>query len=262
MLADNELTVAQIKARLNRPDLHLPALLNLMCDRGLLVRLQNNWKSNNYRYGLFRSYFPGVNLDKYTESEALPLLIEHYLYSFGPVTESDIAWWTGLNKAVISPLLKKIENRILTVEIGGLKGDLIILSKDLELITGQTISDKPVVNLLPTLDPLLMGYKSRERYLDYNHYYYVFDGSGNAVSSILVDGKISGIWDYAKPDNGIKVFLFDKLSGDIVKQIGKKAEDAGKFLIGKKVKVYFVNSMVLLNERNAGAVFTPLKESR
>ncbi len=262
MVKGRELTAAQIKAGLNRPELHLPALLNLMCDRGLLVRLQRNWKANNYRYGLFRDYFPGVNLQKYSEFEAISLLLVRYLYSFGPAAENDIAWWTGLSKAMVKRTLTQLGKKITSVKIKKLDGDFLILSQDLDLIRQTEMPDKPAVNLLPALDPLLMGYKNRERYLDYDCYYNVYDGSGNAVSSIMVDGKITGVWDYAKPDSGIKIFLFDKLRANIVQELEEKAGAAGKFLSGKKVNVEFVNSMVPLNKRNAGAVFTPLKESR
>ena len=55
LLPGREMTVAKIKAKLGT-QLHLSAVFNLMCDQGLLVRIQsgNGWKTKTYKYALFQ----------------------------------------------------------------------------------------------------------------------------------------------------------------------------------------------------------------
>jgi hypothetical protein len=77
--------------------LNVSAVLNLMCDQGLLIRgnPKSGWKSNLHTYYLFHEYFPDVNLNQPNKKHALKLLVQHYFASFGPATENDIIWWTG-----------------------------------------------------------------------------------------------------------------------------------------------------------------------
>ena len=78
----------------------------------------------------------------------------------------------------------------------------------------------------------LMGYKERDRYLDQKYYDYIFDRSGNATNSIIVDGVISGVWDvYEKPKPIIKLYFFKKQNKEIMDKlisIEKKIERKSK----------------------------------
>ena len=88
-----------------------------------------------------------------------------------------------------------------------------------------------MVNLLPPLDPYLMGYKERERYLDNQHYNLVFDRSGNSTSTILVDGRVAGVWDFSdKPKPTVKVFLFHALEKKVLRVVESRARAIGKFI--------------------------------
>lgn len=116
-----------------------------------------------------------------------------------------------------------------------------------------------VVNMLPSLDSYLMGYKDRERYLDREHYSYVFDRSGNATSTILLDGKVLGIWDVDQPF--IKIFFFENLEGRVLRETYSKARSIGRFMTGKEIEVKECHSMVPLTQRTAGAIMSPLKDT-
>lgn len=265
LLKGREMTIAQIKAGLGNFRLHLPAVLNLMCDQGLLVRIQScdNWKSRNYRYAAFREYFRDVDLTRLSESEALVLLLRSYLRSFGPATETDIAWWIGVSRAKVRVALDKIGTEISPLDIAELKGDYIILRADLDVMTGPAAGGH-IVNLLPTLDPYLMGYKQRERYLHAEHRDRVFDRSGNVTSTILVDGKVVGVWDFSEKDkpNRMKLYLFDAVSAGLWQEISSQALKLGRFLSGNTVEIRKVTSMTPLTKRTVGAFMSPLKDSQ
>ena len=51
------------------------------------------------------------------------------------------------------------------------------------------------INFLPELDPYVMGRLDRETMLDTDLGSYVTDRSGNVTSTIVIDGRISGVWD-------------------------------------------------------------------
>ena len=53
---------------------------------------------------------------------------------------------------------------------------------------------EPWATLLPTLDPTVMGWKSRAFYLDPVHVPYLFDSNGNAGTTAWWDGRIVGCW--------------------------------------------------------------------
>jgi len=57
-LKDRGMTAKEIKKAL-RTELNISAILNLMCDQGLLIRgnPRNGWKSNVHTYHLFRDFF-------------------------------------------------------------------------------------------------------------------------------------------------------------------------------------------------------------
>ncbi len=260
LLKGREMTAKEIKNEL-MTDLNVSAVLNLMCDQGLLIRgdPRSGWKSSLHTYHLFSDYFPDVNLNEPNKDRAVALLVRYYLGSFGPVTENDIIWWTGLNKTVIQGALKKLEEEIVPVNIEGLKGGFLLLQSDMAL-KKEAPPKSRVVNLLPALDCYIIGYKERERFLSYQHYDKVFDRSGNATSTILLDGEVVGVWDftaYKKPF--VKILLFEQVENSILTEIYSKAQKIGRFIADKEVTVKECDSMIPLKRRTAGGFMSPLK---
>lgn len=261
--AGKTMSIAQIKAKL-KTEFNLSAVVNLMCDRGLLIRIQsgNSWKARNYSYTPFHQHFPDVDLAAFSESEGTALLVQQYLKSLGPATEDDIAWWIGLSKSKVREALEKSKKQIVPLTIKDVAGDFVILRSDLELIKDSQRTTEPVVNLLPTLDPYLMGYKQRQRYLHSEDYDNIFDRSGNATSTILLHGRIIGVWDYAEePEPVMKVHLFHKVAARLLEKIQAKAQRLGQFIAERKVNVREVSAMTPLTRRTAGGYMSPLKDS-
>ena len=62
LLKGRGMTTKEIKNEL-MTDLNVSAVVNLMCDQGLLIRgnPRSGWKSSLHTYYLFHDYFPGVN---------------------------------------------------------------------------------------------------------------------------------------------------------------------------------------------------------
>ncbi len=71
LLTGRGLTTKEIGAELGM-DKNLSRIINLMCDRGQLIRetYKKSWKSNLHTYYLFNEYFPEVELEEMDESAA------------------------------------------------------------------------------------------------------------------------------------------------------------------------------------------------
>ncbi|HEY46427.1 MAG: hypothetical protein AMJ88_05120 [Anaerolineae bacterium SM23_ 63] len=261
VLQGREMTVAEMKATL-KTDADVSSIVYFMCDQGLLIRGRpvKSWKDRSHRYALFNDYFPEINLEGLEESEAITALISLYLASFGPASEDDAAWWTGLSRTKVRRALREIEDQLVEVSIPEIGEGFIMLQSDREGVEAAKLPRDPVINLLPILDPYLMGYKERTRYLHQEHYDLVFDRSGNVTSTILVDGRVVGVWDFEDTKGPcIKMFLFRELGKPLRDEIYTKAERLGEFIAEAGVRVKECESMVPLTERTAGSMMSPLK---
>jgi uncharacterized protein YcaQ len=173
------MTTKQIKQQLETP-LNVSPIVNLMCDQALLIRgaPEKGWKSNMHTYYLLNEYFPDLEWNTTSEKDAQKAVVRQYLASFAPVTENDVSWWTGFTKGQVKQILEELRSESY-VAVSGIDKTFIVPSqKKAALMTTKT-TGKHVVNMLPSMDPYMMGFKDRERYLDSTRYNYVFDRYGN-----------------------------------------------------------------------------------
>ena len=261
LLKGRGMTTKEIKNEL-KTDINISSIVNLMGDKGLLIRgnPRNGWKSNIHTYYLFSDYFPDLNLADVDEEKAQELLIRRYIGSFGPVSVKDVAWWTGLLKRDVTRVLEKLQNQLTHVEIVNLKSDYLMLESDLKKLDSLKYEEY-VLNFLPNLDPYIMGYKDRERYLNPKYYNYIFDRSGNGTSTILLDGEVIGVWDVMKKEPLVKLFFFEEVNKAVLNDACSMAKKVGKFIVDKDVQVTECESMETLTNRTAGGFMSPLKGS-
>jgi hypothetical protein len=150
------------------------------------------------------------------------------------------------------------------VKISHLEGEYIALESDINNLKTKPSTLKNNVNILPTLDPYLMGYnpKDRQRYLNMDNFYNIFDRSGNSTSSVLLDGRVIGVWDIVeKPKAEVKFFLFKPIEEKAKNKIELKLKKIGKFVTEKVVDIRECESMTPLNKRPPGGFLSPLKDA-
>ncbi len=259
LLQDGGKTASELKKALG-VGTSLFSVLNAMCGIGLLAKgpPKGSWKSNLHTYHLFGEYYPDVDLAM-DEVRATAALVLQYLKAFGPAIEADVVWWTGLRKSSVREALEDINDKRVYVEVAGLDKAMIAVNADL----GPLREARPFksVRLLPSLDPYLMGYKDRGRYLDNKYYGHVYDRSGNATTTILADGELAGVWDVERGEKTmIKVFLFEKANKGLLEELSRQATSVGAFMAGGPVEVVRCDSMTPLAQRPPGAVMSPLKD--
>jgi uncharacterized protein YcaQ len=136
---------------------NVKVVLTMMMRRGLVISEKDAGtlrltKAN--RYVLFQEIYAKLNLSSATNEEAKTILVKRYIKTFGPVTEEDIAWWTGFNKTDMKEALASIQKELLYVKLNGLQGDYLTLETDYK----QFVKFKPLetrfLSLLTYEDPL------------------------------------------------------------------------------------------------------------
>ena len=113
-------------------------------------------------------------------------LVSRWLWSYGPGTVEDLAWWLGATKGAVRTALADLDAQQVSLEdgsVGWLHAD------DLDPVAAA----EPWVALLPLLDPTVMGWKGRDFFLG-AHGPQLFDSVGNAGTTMWVDGRVVGAW--------------------------------------------------------------------
>jgi hypothetical protein len=144
-------------------------------------------------------------------------LIGRYLARYGPATEGDVAWWTGLPVGMVRSAVAKLE--VEKTAHG------FVLAAD----TSAVEPPAPWAALLPALDPTAMGWSDRGRFLDPVDREALFDRSGNIGPTVWVDGRIVGAWAQ-KPTGTIAYRLLRRVSRAERERIDERVEALGELL--------------------------------
>jgi len=175
-------------------------LMLTMCMMGLLIRARprGTWRSNLYEYAALSDWLPDVDLASVTPQEAQAWLVRRYLAAFGPATFDDVQWWTGFSKGETKKALEALGAAMMEVAIEGLGDGCLMLADDARLLRDFSPPDVSYVFFLPDLDPYIMGYRHRHRFLAPEHRARIFDRAGNAVPTVWVNGRVVGAWGQSK----------------------------------------------------------------
>ncbi len=184
-----------------------PRVLNMMSAAGEIVRGKNagsvGWHQSKPTWVSMPAWL-GTNLPTVSVADGHRALIERWLRSFGPGTETDLVWWLGSTKRAVREALAGLD----VVEVDLESGEVgYLLADDLD-------DDDPVEPqgfLLPELDATTMGWKRRDFFLG-PHAGRVFDRNGNGGQTAWWDGRIVGGWRQHRGDGRIELILLEKLS--------------------------------------------------
>lgn len=119
--------------------------------------------------------------------DALAELARRYFAAFAPATAADFTTWSGLGSA---RALELIRDELTPVDVAGRPGFRLTCAADPEPVRGT-------VRLVSGYDNYLVGYADRGLLLDDQHRAAVYVG-GVIKPSVLVDGRIAGIWRLAR----------------------------------------------------------------
>jgi hypothetical protein len=171
------------------------------------TRVRGSWRSSLYEYAPLADWLPDADLEPVTPQEARTWLVHRYLSAFGPATLDDVQWWTGFTKTDARKALAMLAAEVVEVAVSDLDATYLMLAGDARQAAGFTPPDGPFACLLPSLDPYIMGYRDRRRFLAEEHRPKLFDRAGNSVPMVLVNGRVVGAWGQ-REDGGV---LYDLL---------------------------------------------------
>jgi DNA glycosylase AlkZ-like len=132
---------------------------------------------------------------------ALAELARRYVGAFGPATERDFAYWSGLPLRDVRAGLQSISGEVEEVSVRdqtmlALRGALPRLPR-----RGQ-------LRMLGNFDTYLLGWKDREFAVTGEHAIHVKEGGGGWIRPVIVeDGVVVGGWRSARKDGRIAISL-------------------------------------------------------
>jgi hypothetical protein len=190
-------------------------ILFLLATRGAIVRARplGSWTSGQYRWARIDDWL-GQPLGSPGHGEACAQVVRRYLRAFGPATMTDLRWWTGWTAKLSAASLAGAG----AVEVPLAHGTGYLLPDDLDPVDPPD----PWVALLPSLDATVMGWKERDWYLG-PHAGALFDRSGNAGPTVMVDGRALGAWTQRK-DGTIVTELLEQVPARTRRRIDAESE--------------------------------------
>jgi hypothetical protein len=161
--------------------------------------------------------------------QAEGLLLRRYLQAFGPATATDFAMWTGITLTEAREIWGRAQAGFAPVNVQGWGAE--ILREDLDELA-QAKFERPLIRLLPYFDVFLLGHKEREHLVDMQQRPNVYRAQGWIAPAVLVDGRVSAVWEHAREGNrlSVKVARFGSISRRIIAGIREEAQDLGRFL--------------------------------
>ncbi|HUG00061.1 MAG TPA: winged helix DNA-binding domain-containing protein [Ilumatobacter sp.] len=156
------------------------------------------------------------------------------LMQFGPMTETDIAWWGGWTKAQTRAALAAVAAEEVDLPDSGTGHTGWVLPGDGE----PTDECEPWVAVLPGLDPTAMGWKQREWYLDASTAKRVMDTNGNIGPTLWADGRIVGGW-VQRPDGSFATEFTTPVGQEHRRLLAAEIERIRAFVGETRFKVRF-----------------------
>ncbi len=229
-----ELRVSLVLARGKSYQTTQSALSRLMLQlgfEGIVARTEptGSWINSQYRWELMEGWLQ-EGWTAVDPVEARRLLVMYWLKSYGPGSERDIAWWTGLPLGITRSAL--IDCGAVRVEFEG--EPVWIDPEDQEFGPPVDVS----AALLPGLDPTTMGWKERDWYLDREDAKLLFDSAGNGGPMIWVDGKIVGGWAQGG-DGSVRLHFTRDVGSEAISRVEERAHLLETLWGENKFKVRF-----------------------
>jgi hypothetical protein len=107
------------------------------------------------------------------------------------------------------------------------------LAEDAQRLRDFSLPDGPYDFFLPDLDPYIMGYRDRRRFLAAEHRAKVFDRAGNAVPTVWANGRVVGDWGQRKDDGKVIYSLFEPVCDEERVLLADEARRLEGFLGGE-----------------------------
>ena len=200
-------------------------ILGYACQRGLLCFGPNRGAESTFVR--LRSWVPTVREVPAEVAEAE--LLRWYLRAYGPATPHDFVTWSGLAMAHARRIRAAVGEDATEIDVDG--SPRVVLRADLDALASGW-AGVPVVRLLPSFDPYLLGHRDKGHLVAAAHYKRVYRSQGWLSPVVLVNGRAVGVWSYRRKGERLHMDIdpFEKVSRAVRSDIEAEAADLGRFL--------------------------------
>ena len=225
---------------------NVAVVLRTLWEQGALAQTVAN-HSSTLDWRTAPSHYVRCDVPELTagQAEADRAVAAWYFRAYGPATVDDWRWWSGLPAGRANAALAAIRPELAVVSVPGLSDALYLPADALDALRSTPDCPPVGVSVLPHEDNALKGYKAtRSRFYDpdgraetaaFNQY-------GEALPTILVDGRIAGTWAWdvrpagvqskkvLQAERSLRVQLFDQPDGATRKRLERELERVAAFL--------------------------------
>lgn len=197
------------------------------------INRAKHWSRELRFYGSTRRIYPKLSFDLISRKQAVRELVSRHIKAFGPVSEKDIAWWSGIRVTEVRTALIDLSPTLVRVDLEGVSNDLLMELADYNQWTlfQRKSNGSMWCAFLAYEDPTLKGYfETRSRYVDAEHYNKLFNQIGEVRPSIIINGRVVGIWSWSVKTSRISVRCFRILSERENSLLAVKRQELEKFL--------------------------------
>jgi hypothetical protein len=207
-------------------------LLHLAASRGVIC--YGPYRGSEPTFVRADAWIPGWK--DVPREQAEEMLLRVYMKAFGPATAADFALWTGITLTEAREIWARQQANLAPVNVEGWLSE--VLQEDLAKLAKAEF-ERPLVRLLPYFDTFLLGHKEREHIVSRKHQPNVYRPQGWIAPVVLVDGRVSAVWEHAWEGNHlrVKVTKFGRISRPVAARIREEAGDIGRFLEAPNVNV-------------------------
>jgi hypothetical protein len=208
-------------------------LLGLVAARGVVC--YGHYRDNEPTFVRADAWIP--RWKDLPNEEAEGKLLRKYLQAYGPATEADFALWCGLSLTEAREIWSREGADIASVDVEGWSAE--ILRKDLDELM-QASFEPPLVRLLPYFDTFLLGHRDRGHLVDKKHQPKVFRPQGWITPTVLMDGRVVGIWKHTQEKDRLIVSVekFGSMPRTVTAGIREEAQNLARFLGIPNVEVH------------------------
>ena len=160
-------------------------------------------------------------------------LARRYFAAYGPATQSDFRWWSGLPAADARIAVQSIAAELTEIRVDGQQ---MWLSADAAArIDDVLATPRRVLRVLGPFDPYVLGYAKRDLDVPDPVLKRVNAGGGMIRSCVLIDGRLVGTWERRRRGRGlnvlnVKVTCVEELSDDAHTQLDDEFTEIARFL--------------------------------
>ncbi|MGL5889682.1 MAG: winged helix DNA-binding domain-containing protein [Bacteroidia bacterium] len=158
----------------------------------------------------------------FVREDAVQNIVYRYFNTHGPASIADAVRWTGLPVSEIKKAVAGFDNEFEQA----LFGDEVVYFKN----PAEPLEEIPLL-LLAGFDEYIVGYKNRNHFLDSEHAAKVVTVNGLFHPSIVVNGRVQGIWklESSGKELQLKLNLFSPLTGKQKQQLTAAVERLSTF---------------------------------